>query len=127
MLGGHSTLNTVVLGEGMSKYQIPPHTSATIAAHGGEQPDCRACAARKGIPSACTESSTEVGRWRCIRASPIAKMPESVVYSAECGSQLPQASTSGATQLLVGPRATGGQVHSLLVGESSHMVCCMAQ
>jgi hypothetical protein len=25
MLGGHSTLNTVVLGEGMSKYQIPPH------------------------------------------------------------------------------------------------------
>jgi hypothetical protein len=24
MLGGHSTLNTVVLGEGMSKYQIPP-------------------------------------------------------------------------------------------------------
>jgi hypothetical protein len=25
MLGGHSTLNTVVLGEGISKYQIPPH------------------------------------------------------------------------------------------------------
>ena len=25
MLGGHSTLNTVVVGEGMSKYQIPPH------------------------------------------------------------------------------------------------------
>ena len=24
MLGGHSTLNTVVLGEGISKYQIPP-------------------------------------------------------------------------------------------------------
>jgi hypothetical protein len=33
MLGGHSTLNTAVLGEGMSKYQIPP-TSATIAADG---------------------------------------------------------------------------------------------
>jgi hypothetical protein len=31
MLGGHSTLNTVVLGEGMSKYQITP-TLATIAA-----------------------------------------------------------------------------------------------
>ena len=31
MLGGHSTPNTVVLGEGMSKYQVPP-TSATIAA-----------------------------------------------------------------------------------------------
>jgi hypothetical protein len=25
MLGGHSTLNTVVLGEGISKYQIPSH------------------------------------------------------------------------------------------------------
>jgi hypothetical protein len=25
MLGGRSTLNTVVLGEGMSKYQTPPH------------------------------------------------------------------------------------------------------
>jgi hypothetical protein len=25
MLGGHTTLNTVVLGEGISKYQIPPH------------------------------------------------------------------------------------------------------
>jgi hypothetical protein len=25
MLGGHSTLNTVVLGEGVSKYQIPSH------------------------------------------------------------------------------------------------------
>jgi hypothetical protein len=31
MLGGHSTLNTIVLGEGMSEYQIPPPTSATIA------------------------------------------------------------------------------------------------
>ena len=31
MLGGHSTTNTVVLGEGIPKYQIPPHTSATIA------------------------------------------------------------------------------------------------
>jgi hypothetical protein len=31
MVRGHSTLDTVVLGEGMSKYQIPP-TSATIAA-----------------------------------------------------------------------------------------------
>jgi hypothetical protein len=30
MLGGHRTLNTVVLGEGVSKYQIPP-TLATIA------------------------------------------------------------------------------------------------
>ena len=25
MLGGHSTLNTVALGEGISKYQIAPH------------------------------------------------------------------------------------------------------
>ena len=25
MLGGHSTLNTVLLGGGMSKYQIPPY------------------------------------------------------------------------------------------------------
>ena len=25
MLRGHSTLNTVVLGEGMSEYQIPPY------------------------------------------------------------------------------------------------------
>jgi hypothetical protein len=25
MLCGHSTLNTVVLGEGMSEYQIPPY------------------------------------------------------------------------------------------------------
>ena len=24
MLGGHSTLNTVVLGEGVSKYRVPP-------------------------------------------------------------------------------------------------------
>jgi len=26
MLGAHSTLNTVVLGEGMPKHQIPPHS-----------------------------------------------------------------------------------------------------
>ena len=34
MLGGHSTLNTVLLGGGMSKYQIPPyyghHSSAAM-------------------------------------------------------------------------------------------------
>ena len=45
MLGGHSTLNTVVLGEGtgegMSKYQIHPRPtsySATIAAMVAEVP-----------------------------------------------------------------------------------------
>ena len=33
MLGGHSTLNTVVLGEGISKYQIPPHFGHHSSTH----------------------------------------------------------------------------------------------
>jgi hypothetical protein len=54
-------------------------------------------------------------------------MPEPAVYSAQCGSQLPRAATSSAAQLPAGPRAAGGQVHSLLVSESLHMACCMVQ
>ena len=34
MLGGHRTLNTVVLGEGMSKYQIPPYFGHYSGARG---------------------------------------------------------------------------------------------
>jgi hypothetical protein len=39
MLGGHSTLNTVVLGEGISKYQIPPHFGHHISAPIPGDPD----------------------------------------------------------------------------------------
>jgi hypothetical protein len=38
MLGGHSTLNTVVLGEGMSKYQIhTPHSGVFKTAGGAKK------------------------------------------------------------------------------------------
>jgi hypothetical protein len=48
MLGGHSTLNRVVLGEGMSKYQIPPTPATVVARERGSRAGKEWAARRAG-------------------------------------------------------------------------------
>ena len=79
MLGGHNTLNTVVLGEGMSKYQILPHfghhwrscrtsVMAAEATSGSASVDVAADPGSEQLvhPLLCVRPAAAAGAGRCL-------------------------------------------------------------